>query len=100
MITAVDCYKQSVIFEEKNYPAMYHIAICFERLEKFGSSLNWFAQALRVNPALDEAHMGSSLVLIKIGEYEEALKYADIAIQTLNQNREKNYSGEPAHEDK
>jgi len=64
---------------------MYNLAICFERLGKFGSSLTWFSHALRVNPTLDEAYMGSSLVLIKTGEYEEALKFADIAIKTLDE---------------
>jgi len=64
---------------------MYNLAICCERLEKFGSSLTWFSHAFRVNPTLHEAYMGSSLVLIKTGEYEEALKFADIAIKTLDE---------------
>jgi tetratricopeptide (TPR) repeat protein len=97
-ITAIDCYKQAVIFNEKNFPSMYNLAICFERLGKFGSSLTWFSHAFKVMPTFDEAYMGSSLVLIKTGEYAEALKFADIAVQTLNTRREQRIPNEPAFE--
>ena len=49
-------------------------------------------------PSLDEAYMGSSLVLIKTGEYAEALKFADIAVQKLNTRREQRNPLEPAFE--
>jgi tetratricopeptide (TPR) repeat protein len=98
LITAIDNYKQSIIFNEKNYPSMYNLAICFERLGKFGSSLTWFSHAFKVMPTLDEAYMGSSLVLIKTGEYAEALKFADIAVQTLNEKRDKRNQNEPDFE--
>ena len=70
----------------EHYLAMFNIASCYERFNKFSCAYKWFKRTVQIQPKMHEAHMGTALNLFKLGRYQEAVLFIEEAILAL-QNR-------------
>lgn len=95
---AVDCYKQALVINQDHYPSAFNLAICYERISKFGCSARWFTHASVLAPNFDVARIGACFVAIKLGALHDALDLADAAITCLQENIRNKPAYEPDFE--
>lgn len=71
--TALDYYLSGVKIEPDNVICAYNVACTYYEERKFCNSLKWFNLATRLSKDNPDVLFGKSVVLLKLGEFKEAL---------------------------
>ena len=69
MLTAIQCYKQTLLLNKINFIAMYNIAVLYFKLNKLTSAKRWFQKAIDIEPRMYQSYHGACLTCFKLGSY-------------------------------
>ena len=78
--TAIQCYKQTLLLNDEHYVAMYNLAVCYERRDKYSSALKWFKRASKIKPTMHFTFIGAAVNFFKLAKFEQAESFVRAAI--------------------
>lgn len=84
--TARNYFETVVKFEPQDATSWFYLAKCYERLADFTSAKNAYIKVVELRNEYMEAYQGLCLVLLKLNEASEAVKYAQIASEFDKEN--------------
>lgn len=78
---AIKHWKKAIRLEEDNVEAMNNIGVSYAIMGSFGKAAVWYRKALEIDEYYALVHFNLASALYETGEYEEAEKHADKAIE-------------------
>lgn len=84
--TARNYFETVVKFEPQDATSWFYLAKCYERLADFTSAKNAYIKVVELRNEYMEAYQGLCIVLLKLNEASEAVKYAQIASELDKEN--------------
>uniref|UniRef100_G1T9J7 Tetratricopeptide repeat domain 6 n=2 Tax=Oryctolagus cuniculus TaxID=9986 RepID=G1T9J7_RABIT len=67
---AVEDFKQAVLMTQNNVSLCQAAAVCHHRIEEFEEAVNFFTQALKINPRFLDAYLGRGSSYMEYGQEE------------------------------
>ncbi len=89
---AIEVYNELLFLEEGNEQVICYLGECYEKIEQWDKALEYYRNALTVNPDYADAWLGWGMVMFAKGAYKESLYYVEKAIKFFPENPEYWYS--------
>jgi tetratricopeptide (TPR) repeat protein len=81
-------FEQAVAADDKDYSALFHLALARTFLNKDEDAMALFRRVLEMKPGLPEAELNLGLLLFRYRKFREALPYLDaVAVKRPNDSR-------------
>ncbi|GEM_PF-6439550 len=79
LLEAIDFYKKTLEINSKHAKAYYNLGNAYADLDKNQEAIGSYKSAVAYDPNYTDAFVNLSILLTKVGEYKEAIKYLDEA---------------------
>lgn len=84
--TARNYFETVVKFESEDATSWFYLAKCYEKLADFTSAKNAYIKVIELRNEYMEAYQSLCIILLKLNEPLEAVKYAQMASESDNEN--------------